>query len=174
MDLDPFYAAVAAINFTLLGLWLVVVTDRKELSRHDAASRRMAYLVSLQFAIPGTLSLLAQVAPTVVLLWRTAFTLAGIAGGVGAILLARQIHRQTGSQGIANLLRYVAVPAYTLVTLIAVLPPSAVKSLGIALTPLQLEAVLLSILVFLGAQEAWAVAMAPRPTDTPHPADTPH
>ncbi|GAB4058706.1 hypothetical protein [Catellatospora paridis] len=173
MDLDPFYAAVAAINFTLLGLWLVVVTDRKELSRHDAASRRMAYLVSLQFAIPGTLSLLAQVAPTVVLLWRTAFTLAGIAGGIGAILLTRQIHRQTGSQGIANLLRYIAVPAYALVTLIAVLPPSAVKSLGIGLTPLQLEAVLLSILVFLGVQEAWAVAMAPRPTDTPPAAPVP-
>ncbi|GAA2401562.1 hypothetical protein GCM10010432_71200 [Catellatospora methionotrophica] len=35
------------------------------------------------------------------------------------------------------------------------------------LTTIQLEAVLLTVLVFLGVQEAWAVAVAPRSTDAP-------
>jgi len=64
MNQSAFYGVVAAANLTLLGLWWVAVKDRTNLVGHkDAASRRAAYLVSLQFAIPATVALLAQVNP---------------------------------------------------------------------------------------------------------------
>src|SRR5688500_1784198 len=63
MDQTAFYGVVTTINFTLLGLWWLAAKDRVDLFGRSAATRRTAYLVSLQFAIPATVSLLAQVAP---------------------------------------------------------------------------------------------------------------
>lgn len=53
------------------------------------------------------------------------------------------------------------IPCYALALVVA-LKPSLVGSAGLALSPLEVEALLLSILVFLGVQEAWVVAMTPR------------
>ena len=52
MDIAAFYAVVAGVNFTLLGLWWVAVHERIDV--RDRASRRMAYVVALQFMVPGT------------------------------------------------------------------------------------------------------------------------
>ena len=92
MNQSAFYGVVAAANLTLLGLWWVAVKDRTNLVGHkDAASRRAAYLVSLQFAIPATVALLAQVNPEERAIWRFAFGSAGVVGAIGIALLAQQI-----------------------------------------------------------------------------------
>ncbi|HCT81876.1 MAG TPA: hypothetical protein DGT23_35915 [Micromonosporaceae bacterium] len=153
MDLSSFYSVISGINFTLLGLWWVAARERAEL--RDAAGRRTAYLVSLGFVIPGTIALLSQVAPNVPALWRGSFAIAGVAGAVGMFLLAGAM----GTSLVAQLIRFAAVPFYLLVALVA-LVPGITSSLD--LTALQVEAILLSLLVFLGVQAAWAVAMTPR------------
>jgi hypothetical protein len=75
-DLTAFYGIISGVNFTLLGLWWVAVQELKHLRQTGAG--RMAYIVSLQFLLPGTAALLSQVAPKVTGLWRGSFTLAGV------------------------------------------------------------------------------------------------
>ncbi len=160
MDQTAFYGVVSAINFTLLGLWWVAVKDRSDLVGHDAASRRTAYLVSLQFVIPATVALLAQVAPQEAAVWRTGFGAAGAAGAVGIAMLAREIHRTTTARIAPLLFGALGVPLYVLVLLVAS-TPTVVADVGLTLAPIEVEGLLLSVLVFLGVHEAWVVSMTP-------------
>ncbi|MBB5869486.1 cytochrome bd-type quinol oxidase subunit 2 [Allocatelliglobosispora scoriae] len=162
MDLNAFYGVVSAINFTLLGLWWVAMRDRPEVGDRGASGRRMAYLVSLQFLIPGTMALLSQVAPDVPALWRSSFAIAGIAGAIGVILLAPMVDRIRDGGLVAAALRFIVAPLYAVVAVVALFP-GLPKALHLGLTPLQVEGILLCLLVFLGVQIAWAVHMAPRP-----------
>jgi len=54
-------------------------------------------------------------------------------------------------------LQWVAVPLYTLITVVAIVP-SLVGGIGLA--PIQVEAILLILLVLLGTQSAWLVTFA--------------
>ncbi|GIJ43937.1 hypothetical protein Val02_08230 [Virgisporangium aliadipatigenens] len=153
MDLSAFYAVVSGVNFTLLGLWWVAVNDRVELR-----SSRLAYVVSLQFVIPGTVSLLSQVAPDAPLLWRSAFTLAGVAGAAAVLLMSHEV--AGAARAAAALLRFGAVPLYLAVAVVAAVP-GATEAAKPTFTSLQIEAILLCLLVFLGVQSAWWIAMAP-------------
>lgn len=163
MDLSAFYAVVSGINFTLLGLWWVAVRERSDAEAGSVFGRRMAYLVSLQFVIPGTVSLLSQVAPDVPGLWRVSFAAAGLAGAAGSIMLARALRLLPDQGLIATLMAVAAAPLYVVVALVAAIPPLT-EGRGLALTALQIEGILLCLLVFLGVQAAWVVAMAPRAT----------
>jgi len=158
MDQSAFYGVVSAINFTLLGLWWVAVKDRV----HDAAfSARVAYLVSLQFVVPGTVSLLAQVAPDVAIVWRSAFAVAGVIGAIGVALLADDLRRTSHAQLASTLFWVFGVPLYVAVAVVAAIPAVG-QMFPASFTPIQVEAVLLTLLVFLGVQEAWVVSMTPK------------
>jgi len=159
MNQSEFYGVVSAINFTLLGLWWVAIKDRYDVNV-DRSARRMAYFVSLQFVIPATASLLAQVAPSVPEVWRYAFSLAGLAGGVGVAMLARELSRSTDAKVVPQLFAAVGIPIYALVMIVA-LAPQLILDMGLLLKPIEVEGLLLSLLVFLGVQEAWFVAMTP-------------
>jgi len=161
MDIAAFYAVVAGVNFTLLGLWWVAVQDKVDL--RDRAERRMAYVVALQFMVPGTASLISQVAPTVTSIWRVTFALAGVAGAVG-VLLVVPVLRRASSRGAAVFLLGAALPLYLLVTLVAAVP-GVHEVVSRKLTGLQTEAILFSLLVLLSVQVAWLVAMIPAPSD---------
>jgi len=56
---------------------------------------------------------------------------------------------------------FAAAPLYVVVALVAAIPPLT-EGRGLALTALQIEGILLCLLVFLGVQAAWVVAMAPK------------
>jgi hypothetical protein len=159
MDIAAFYAVVAGVNFTLLGLWWVAVQDKVDLT--DAAARRMAYVVALQFMVPGTASLISQVAPTVTSIWRITFTLAGVAGAAG-VLLVVPVLRKASSRGAAAFMLGAGLPLYLLVTLVAAVP-GIHEVVSDTLTGLQTEAILFSLLVLLSVQVAWSVAMMPKP-----------
>lgn len=161
MDLSAFYAVVSGINFTLLGLWWVAVRERPEVGVGDAAGRRMAYLVALQFLIPGTIALLSQVAPGEPMLWRVAFSCAGLAGAAGSLLLGRSLTHIAGQRLVGGLVRWASSLMYLVVAVIAAVP-GLTAGRGLALSALQIEGVLLCLLVFLGVHAAWVVAMAPR------------
>ncbi|WP_117214702.1 hypothetical protein [Allorhizocola rhizosphaerae] len=159
MELKEFYGVVSGINFTLLGLWWVAMRERKEFA--DAAGRRLAYLVSLGFVIPGTIALLSQVAPDRPLLWRASFAVAGLAGTVGMALLSNALQSRLRATTLATVLRFAAVPAYALVVIVALFPRVA---RAVDLTALQVEAILLCLLIFLGVQAAWVVSMSRGPS----------
>lgn len=167
MDQSGFYEVVAAINFTLLGLWWVAVKDHVQLVgstprgrgyAESGASRFVAYLVALQFAIPGCVSLLALVAPNISMVWRTSFGIAGVVGAVGVALLARDLRITTDARVTPVLFVALGVPLYLLVAVVAAFPQTFA---GDGFKPIQAEAILVSLLVFLGVQEAWVVSMTP-------------
>lgn len=158
MDLSAFFGVVATVDFALLGLWWVTVQSRPDLRRREPEAGRMAYLVSLQFVVPGTAALLAQVAPDVNAVWRISFALAGITGII-AILLSVPTLVAAGSRGIANALRFGAIPLY--IALIAISATASLFQSNAQLNPLQVEGILFSVITLLGAQVAWAVAMSP-------------
>ncbi|MGH6657369.1 MAG: hypothetical protein ACRDVE_19470 [Actinocrinis sp.] len=168
MDLSAFFGVVSTVDFALLGLWWVTVQSRPDLRRREAEAGRMAYLVSLQFVVPGTAALLAQVAPDVSAVWRISFALAGITG-VLAIALFIPTLRAAGSPSVANVLAFGAIPLY--LALIAVSATAWLFQANAQLKPLQVEGIFFCVITLLGAQVAWAVAMSPEigqpPNQTP-------
>jgi hypothetical protein len=161
MNQSAFYGVVSAANLTLLGLWWVAVKDRTNLVGHkDAASRRAAYLVSLQFGIPATVALLAQVNPDERLIWRVAFGSAGVVGAIGIALLAQQIWVGTTARFSPIAFAVLGVPIYVLVAVVA-FSPTLVADAGLTLQPIEIEGLLFSALIFLGVNEAWVVSMTP-------------
>ena len=164
MDTQAFYAAVSGICFTLLGLWWVVVQSREEW-RRQASRRRMAYAVSLHFLLPGAMSVLSLAAPGVSWLWRITFASAGILGVIGALTVLRTLREEYDAPRIARTIELVAIPVYGLVTVVA-LVPELLTGLGLGLTALQIEGLILATLIFLGVELAWVLMVEP-PREAP-------
>lgn len=158
MDVNAFYGVLAGLSFTLLGLWWVACQARMTWLM-DRAGRGMAYVVSLHFVLPGAMSLLSLVAPDVPILWRVTFATAGVAGLIGTGLMAATMRRRTSDTGLLFVLQWIAVPLYALVTIVAI-TPELVGSIGIGITPLQVEGIALVFLILLGTQSAWLVTFA--------------
>jgi hypothetical protein len=159
MSQDVFYQSVSTASFTLLGLWLVVVQARDEW-RFDVARRRMAYVVSLHFLLPGAMSVLALAAPDQAIVWRVSFALAGAIGVVGVALIARTLRQDTDAPVVVRWLQWVVLPIYVLITVIAI-APGLIQAVGLSMTPLQAESIVLSLLLFFGVQTAWFVLLEP-------------
>ena len=159
MPQDVFYQSVSTASFTLLGLWLVVVQARDEW-RFVPARRRMAYVVSLHFLLPGAMSILALAAPDQAIVWRTSFAVAGAIGVAGVALIAQTLRQDADCPRIVRWLQWVVLPIYLLITAIAI-APGLVQATGLAMTPLQVEAVVLSLLLFFGVQTAWFLLLEP-------------
>ncbi len=159
MALDSFYTTVSQVSFTLLGLWWVVVQSR-ESWRHDLARRRMAYAVSLHFLLPGTMAILSLVAPDVGWLWRVSFVAAGLIGIIGTALVVRTLREEHDCPRLARAIEWIAIPIYVVITVIAAFP-EAVGALGLGLTALQVEGLILTIILFFGVQAAWVLMVEP-------------
>ncbi len=144
-----FYATVSGLGFTLLGLWGVVADRHKEWFA-DPRRSAMAYVIALHFMLPAAMSLLSLVAPELPLVWRTVFTLMGLTGLAGAVLVSR------GEAGRRPTLSRVAVavgvPVYAAVVAVALFP----RLTGLtSLTPLQVEAFLICAILLLGLNASW-------------------
>src|SRR3954468_18239218 len=143
--LNDFYAAFAPLSFTVYGLWLIVVQTRHSDWRRSPAHRRRAYAVSLHFALPGLMSLLALVDPNNASVWRASFALSGAAGAL--ILGYIQFSPiPTPAGRLWQLESILSIVLYVLVVVVA-LAPGMAKELG---APIRVEAVLLSLILFLG------------------------
>ena len=159
--LTDFYIAFATVCFTLLGLWLIVVQTRHAEWRRLAIHRRRAYGVALHFSLPGLMGLLSLIDPASTTLWRISFA---IVAGSGAIVLVL-VHGSAPTRlGVAAY--FAAVGLYVLIAIVAAVP-SIVADLGISVRPLRVEAVLLTILVFLGVNVAWLLLFDETPSRVP-------
>ncbi|MDQ6949099.1 MAG: hypothetical protein M3256_23280 [Actinomycetota bacterium] len=159
---DTFYSTSATAAFALLGLWWVVVAERRREWLDVAARRRQAYTVSLYFTLPGVMSLVSLVSKEQTTVWRVAFGVAGVVGllETGSALLAMRTKPQY--RGKFALLLLATFPFYAAVVAVAI-NPSVAHDLGINLKPLATEALLVSSLIFLGVNFAWILFFEPGP-----------
>ena len=139
----------------LLGLWIIVVQTRH--GEWRAIHRRRACGVALHFSLPGLMSLLSLVDPASTALWRISFAIVA-AGGVIALALVRG----PAPTGLGAAAYVAAVVLYVLIALVAV-APGMVAEIGVLALPLRVEAVLLTILVFLGVNVLAAAVTRRRP-----------
>ena len=73
--LDAFYGAFSPACFALLGLWLVVVQIRIGDWRGSETSKRMSYVIALNFVLPGLMGVLALVDTQNGTFWRVSFAI---------------------------------------------------------------------------------------------------
>lgn len=95
------------------------------------------------------------------MLWRSSFTIAAVAGAIGFVILGVSLREIPRYRILIYVLWWVAIPIYLLIAVVAAwegLP----DALDLRLSPIEIEGLLLTLLVFLGIQAAWVVAMAPR------------
>jgi hypothetical protein len=103
----------------------------------------------LHFSLPGLMSLLSLVDPASTALWRISFAIVG-ADGVIALALVRG----PAPTGLGAAAYVAAVVLYVLIALVAI-ALGMVAEIGVLALPLRVEAVLLTMLVFLGVNVAW-------------------
>jgi hypothetical protein len=158
-DSQSFYQTVGAVSFLLLGLWWVVVQTHPQWHT-NIARRRMAYVVSLHFTLPGAMSIFAITAPDVGIVWRISFTIAGLLGIAGCLFVIATLRTEHDAPRLVRIYQWVVLPAYVLITILAA-APEVVNGIGLSLTTLQVESLLLALVLFFGVQTAWVLAIEP-------------
>jgi hypothetical protein len=158
--LDVFYGAFSPACFALLGLWLVIVQIRLREWQGSAVHRRRAYAVALYFALPGIMSLLALVDPHDSEFWRISFAIVALGGAivlatVRGLPLRGVAAGQPGTAGTDAPPRpdQLGLATYIIGILIYVLIAALAFTGGLA--ALRTEAILLTLLLFLGFNVAW-------------------
>ncbi|MBA2255212.1 MAG: hypothetical protein H0W07_08870 [Chloroflexi bacterium] len=159
METAAFYGIVSGISFTLHGLWWVVVQSKGDW-RKDRARRLLSYIVSIHFLLPGTMSLLSIIAPGVALVWQLTFAAAGALGVAGVVLTLQALRAEHDTPRMVALMQWVVLPVYAIVTLLA-LVPGLPGTLGLALTALQVEAIVVTAILVFGVQSAWVLMVEP-------------
>ena len=160
MDTNAFYSTASGLCFTLLGFWWVVVQFRHDELTSDGPRRRLAFVVSLHFVIPGIMSLASLLAGDNGVLWRIAFGSAGALGLVAVVIAGRNaVPGATGALAMVQQLEWLVAPLYVILALVAIVPEIARSTIG--LQPLQVEGYVLTTIVLLGILFAWALFTEP-------------
>jgi hypothetical protein len=155
--LNAFYTAFSPACFALLGLWMVVVqlriNDWNESDRLDKSHvhLRRSYGVALHFALPGLMSLIALVSPQDPLYWRVSFIVISFSGAIVMYLLHGRI--EDIPAWLDHAVHGAAIAIYLLIGVFAIL------------RLLRVEAILLTVLVFLGFNVAWLLLYSRLPKE---------
>lgn len=165
-----FYQTLAQVAFTLLALWWLVVETRHAFWMSDPARRRTGFHLSLYFLLPGAMSLVSILATDVSVLWRVSFAIAGLLGAAESVMFAVRpdLARRLSRVAVAAL--PVVAGVYVLVVLLAIVP-TLPRALGMGVSALHVEAVLLALLVTLGVTLAWFAFVGSAPAEAPAPAE---
>ncbi len=153
--MGEFYATLAQVSFTVLGLWLVAVQSRVSALAADPARRWGAQVVAIHLALPGFMSLLNLSAPDSSAMWRVSFVGFAVVGLVGTVLLGRASRPFTL---VAALAHAAAIGAYAVVAVVAAFAPWVRSAFGVQ--PLVVEAVMLSLVLLVAMQRAFAMIFA--------------
>ncbi len=164
---NTFYSTSATAAFALLGLWWVVVAERRSDWLKVGTRRRQAYTVSLYFTLPGIMSLISLVSQGQTSIWRLAFGVTGTLGAIETVAALLAARTQPDYRGRIGALLATSFPFYIVIVVVAI-SPSVAHDLGITLKPLETEALAVSVLMFLGINFAWLLFFErppkPRPT----------
>jgi hypothetical protein len=168
VNTDTFYATAAGLCFALLGFWWVVVQFRHRELTHERSHRRLAFVVSLHYILPGLMSLAALLAADQGILWRLAFASAGAAGMAGALVAARTVRSPVGAIALVSRGEWIALPLYAALTAVALAPSVVGEATGLA--PLQVEGLLIVGILLLGLLFSWALFTDPGASEPGAPA----
>jgi hypothetical protein len=146
--LDAFYGAFSPACLALLGLWLVAVQMRTVEVRASQELRRRAYAVALFFALPGLMGVIALIDTNDPAFWRVSFAIIALAGA--AVLYPA--HGLPGGKRVRNTADVVALVLYVTIAALALVGGADAQ---------RTEAVLLTVLIFVGFNVAWLFLFAP-------------
>jgi hypothetical protein len=165
---QTFYETLALAAFALLGLWWVVVADRRREWATLPYRRRQAYTVSLYFTLTGIMSLVSLVSQAHPAIWRLAFGISAALGAVEILLSLVNLGREPRRERRIQSLLVLTLPLYALIVAVAAHPRLA-PDIGVHLKPLETEAVVVSMLLLIGINYAWFLFMEPAyPEDERH------
>jgi hypothetical protein len=122
----------------------------------------MAYSVHLAFVIPGVMSLGAQTAGDIRIIWRLVFVVAGLLGIAATTLLILNTGGAAPRGWFTRYGRWLAVALYAVVVLLALIPALVTTIFGPEVKPLQIEGLLFTVIVFLGVGLAWDFLAEPK------------
>lgn len=157
-----FYLGFTTASFTVLSIWMFVVQARRTDWAHSGEHLRRAYAIHLQFGLAGLMSMLSLVKPDSKALWRASFSVVSGLGAVALILLRQR--RSKGWDAVAELGHLASAAIFAVIFVVAA-APRVPKRLGIDLEPLGIEAIALSLMIFLGVNMAWLLMFDEVPAD---------
>jgi fluoride ion exporter CrcB/FEX len=152
--LDTFYATVAQVCFALLGLWWVVIQFKYQAWIKVPARRRIAFNISHYFVLPGVMSLVAILAANTKILWQAAFILTGLLGAFETLSIIFSNDLKPARPRLLHTGGWIQLVLYLIVVLTAINAALA-QPILLRLTPLEIEGVCVSLLLFLGVNLAW-------------------
>jgi hypothetical protein len=158
--LSEFYSTVSGICFVLLGFWWTIAQFRHDEWVADPRLRRMAFHMSVSFLLPGTMSTVAILGLEKTWLWQTGFFIAAVLGALEAGAVLRSAAPAMGAAWF-RAAHGAAVLLYMLIGIVA-LDPKLPSRVGIDLTGIEAEAVMVSVLLFVSANVAWLLMARPK------------
>jgi len=176
MDLGPFYGAFGPACFALLGLWVVAIQVRIDEWLDDPERKRRCYGIALHFALPGLMSVLALVDEQTHTFWRVSFVIVGLSGALVLAAVWGYPVRPRERSGRRYLPRADRLGIATYVAAIVLYLAIAVLAFMGGQAALRTEAVLQTLLVFLGFNAAWLLLLDDRGARRrrPHQEPEPH
>jgi hypothetical protein len=163
VDLSAFYGAFSPACFALLGLWLVAVQVRLGEWERDQERRRRSYGVALYFALPGLMSMFALIDVQTSVFWRVSFGVISISGVViMALVRGYPVAPGRDHPGLRDLPAADRLGLVAYVTAIVLYVIMGVLAVRGGLYALRTEAVLQTLLIFLGFNVAWLLLLDDR------------
>ena len=159
MDTNAFYALFSASCFALVGLWWNAVAARIKAFK-EPRMKQNATGVYFSFLIPGMMGLGAQITGAENALWRAVFVIGALAGLAVWIRIIRRA-QPADPPGFFRRNRWIVIALYALILLGSLGLDNMVAFTGI--TPLQMEAILLCLLVLAGHGLSWETLMEVTP-----------
>ena len=154
---SAFYGTFSTIAFTVFGLWMFVAQARFREWMENPDQYRRASAVSVQFAFPGLMSLLALINPDSKDVWRAAFAVTSV---VAVLLLLALQGRPGGTPTGANeMANWVAIVLFLAIALVAVWP-DVIDGVGLKGQYRHMEFLFFCLLLFDGLVVAWMMLFA--------------
>ena len=158
--LADFYGTFSTIAFTVFGLWMFVAQARFREWMTSPDQYRRASAVSVQFALPGIMSLIALIDTDSRALWQWAF---GVTSGLAVVLLVL-LSRRTGAvpRGVNEVLNAVAGVLFVCIAVVSA-RPGIVGDLGLSAPPRGVEFFFFCLLLLNGLVTAWLMLFSETP-----------
>jgi uncharacterized membrane protein len=161
MEPNTFYALFSTTCFALVGLWWSAVAARLKAFK-EPGLRQAATGIYFSFLIPGMIGLGAQIAGAEGAFWRVVFIIGAVAGIFVWVNIIRNAHK-TEQSGFLRGKRWLVIALYTLILIGSIGGDNIIRGTGI--TPIQVEAVWLCLLVLVGHAMSWETLMVMSPPE---------